>query len=49
MSGPARVLARFRYFAIQPERFLWRADATFDRDKTWTRDYWTTEARRIAR
>lgn len=43
------MLVRFRYFAIQPDRFLWRADATFDRGKTWIRDYWTMEARRISR
>ena len=45
--GP--MLVRFRYFAIEPEKFLWRADATFDRGKTWLRDYWTMEARRISR
>jgi hypothetical protein len=42
------MLVRFRYFAIEPDRFLWRADATFDRGKTWTRDYWTMEADRIS-
>jgi hypothetical protein len=45
--GP--MLVRFRYFAIQPDRFLWRADATFDRGQTWIRDYWTMEAHRISR
>lgn len=45
--GP--MLVRFRYFAIQPAKFLWRADATFDRGKTWIRDYWTMEAQRISR
>ena len=43
------MLVRFKYFAITPEKFLWRADATFDRGKTWIRDYWTMEARRISR
>ena len=43
------MLVRFRYFAIQPDRFLWRADATFDRGKSWIRDYWTMEAHRISR
>lgn len=43
------MLVRFRYFAIQPDRFLWRADATFDRGQTWIRDYWTMEAQRISR
>jgi hypothetical protein len=45
--GP--MLVRFRYFAIEPEKFLWRADATFDRGKTWIRDYWTMEAHRISK
>jgi len=45
--GP--MLVRFRYFAIQPDKFLWRADATFDRGKTWITDYWTMEAHRISR
>ncbi len=43
------MLVRFRYFDIDPDRFLWRADATFDRGATWMRDYWTMEVRRIAR
>ncbi|MCC6930546.1 MAG: hypothetical protein IT359_16280 [Gemmatimonadaceae bacterium] len=43
------MLVRFRYFAIRPDSFLWRADATFDRGKTWMRDFWTMEARRVAR
>ena len=44
-----RMLVRFRYFAIQPNHFLWRADATFDRGKTWISDFWTMEATRVAR
>ena len=56
-AGPDRLLTewygtmlvRFRYFAIEKDTFLWRADATFDRGKTWIRDYWTMEARRISR
>ena len=43
------MLVRFRYFAIEPDRFLWRADATFDRGRTWVRDYWTMEVHRISR
>jgi len=43
------MLVRFRYFAIQPNHFLWRADATFDRGKTWMRDWWTMEVTRVAR
>jgi hypothetical protein len=45
--GP--MLVRFRYFAIQPDRFLWRADASFDRGNTWIMDYWTMEVHRISR
>lgn len=45
--GP--MLVRFRYFAIQPDQFLWRADATFDRGQTWIRDFWTMEVHRISR
>jgi hypothetical protein len=45
--GP--MLVRFRYFAIQPDRFLWRADATFDGGGTWIRDFWTMEVHRISR
>jgi hypothetical protein len=45
--GP--MLVRFRYFAIEPDKFLWRADATFDRGETWIRDYWTMEVHRISR
>jgi hypothetical protein len=45
--GP--MLVRFRYFAIEPDKFLWRADATFDRGETWIRDYWTMEVHRVSR
>lgn len=45
--GP--MLVRFRYFDIQPDRFLWRADATFDGGRTWMRDYWTMEVHRVSR
>jgi hypothetical protein len=56
-DGPDRVLTewygtmlvRFRYFAIEKDKFLWRADATFDRGKTWIRDFWTMEVHRISR
>jgi len=33
----------------EADLFLWRADATFDRGRTWIRDYWTMEAHRISR
>ena len=42
-------VVRFRYFAIGPDRFLWRADRSTDRGKTWLRDAWTMEARRVAK
>lgn len=43
------MLVRFRYFAITGDHFLWRADATFDRGKTWVRDYWTMDVTRLSR
>ena len=43
------MLVRFRYFAIKPDRFLWRADATFDQGKSWILDYWTMEVHRISK
>lgn len=43
------MLVRFRYFAIQPDSFLWRADATFDRGRTWILDHWTMQAHRVSR
>jgi hypothetical protein len=43
------MLVRFKYFAIEPNGFLWRADATFDFGKTWIRDYWTMKVDRISR
>ncbi len=45
--GP--MLVRFRYFAIEGDHFLWRADASFDRGATWVRDYWTMDVTRISR
>jgi hypothetical protein len=45
--GPA--IMRIRYLAIEPNRFLWRADRSVDGGRTWTRDAWTMEAMRIAR
>jgi hypothetical protein len=43
------MLVRFKYFAVEQDKFLWRADATFDRGQTWIRDYWTMEVERIAK
>ena len=45
--GPA--LMRIRYLAITDTSFLWRADRSADDGKTWTRDWWTMRAWRIAR
>jgi hypothetical protein len=41
-------LVRIRYFAITPNHFLWRADASTDGGRTWQRDHWTMEAFRLA-
>jgi hypothetical protein len=45
--GPT--IMRIRYFAIEENHFLWRADRTIDGGKTWLLDAWTMEAKRIAR
>jgi hypothetical protein len=45
--GPA--IMRIRYLAIEDNHFLWRADRTTDGGKTWLRDAWTMEAKRIGR
>jgi hypothetical protein len=42
-------LMRMRYFAITPTAFLWRGDVSRDRGKTWTRDWWIMEGRRIGK
>jgi len=55
-SGDSRLLiqhygtdiVRFRYFAITPTSFLWRADMSHDGGKTWINDWWTMKATRIA-
>ena len=43
------VIVRFRYFAIEPNRFLWRADASTDQGTTWLLDRWTMEVTRVGR
>ncbi|HEV8357247.1 MAG TPA: hypothetical protein VGQ17_10830 [Gemmatimonadales bacterium] len=45
--GPA--IMRIRYFAIGPDRFLWRADRSTDGGRTWLLDAWTMEATRFAK
>ena len=42
-------IMRIRYLAIQPDKFLWRADRSTDGGKTWLLDAWTMEATRIGR
>jgi len=42
-------MVRIRYFAMEADRFLWRADHSSDNGKTWVRDYWTMEANRVGR
>jgi hypothetical protein len=39
--------ARIKYYRIKPDRFSWRADASTDGGKTWIRDVWILEARRV--
>jgi hypothetical protein len=46
-AGPA--IMRIRYFAIGPDRFLWRADRSTDGGRTWLLDAWTMEATRFAK
>jgi hypothetical protein len=43
------VLVRFRYFALTPNRFLWRQDQSRDGGKTWILDTGMMEARRIGK
>jgi hypothetical protein len=42
-------IMRFRYLAIESNRFLWRADMTEDGGATWTRDWWVMEVTRVGR
>ena len=43
------VLVRFRYFAMTPNRFLWRQDQSRDGGKTWILDTGMMEAKRIGK
>jgi hypothetical protein len=43
------VLVRFRYFAMTPNRFLWRQDQSRDGGKTWILDTGMMEGRRIGK
>lgn len=47
--NPTFGLTRIRYFAIEADRFLWRADRSHDNGKTWVRDSAVMEAHRIGR
>jgi hypothetical protein len=42
-------IIRFRYLAIEPNRFLWRADMSEDSGASWRRDFWTMEVTRVGR
>jgi hypothetical protein len=44
-----KTLMRIRYFNITDNTFQWRADQSADGGKTWTLDWWTMEAKRIAK
>jgi hypothetical protein len=46
-TGPDAFITRIRYYDITADHFLWRADASSDGGKTWTRDFWKIEARRV--
>jgi hypothetical protein len=46
--GPTTIM-RFRYLAIEQNRFLWRADMSSDAGKSWTNDWWIMEATRVGR
>jgi hypothetical protein len=43
------VLVRFRYFAMEPDHFLWRSDRSHDGGRTWILDAGIMEARRLGR
>ena len=43
------VLVRFRYFAMTPNRFLWRQDQSRDGGKTWILDTGMMEAKRVGK
>jgi len=44
-----KTMVRIRYFAIEPDHFLWRADGSSDGGNTWMRDIWSMEAKRIGK
>jgi hypothetical protein len=41
-----KTLVRIRYYSIEPNHFLWRADGSSDGGKTWMRDVMLIEATR---
>jgi hypothetical protein len=43
-----KMLVRIRYYDITPAHFLWRADGSLDEGKTWIKDLWLIEAKRIS-
>jgi hypothetical protein len=47
VTSPKPSSWRIRYYDIRPDRFSWRADVSFDGEKTWVKDHLTIEARRI--
>ena len=46
---PGRTIIRFRYLAIEANRFLWRADMSPDGGVTWILDWWTMEVTRVGK
>ena len=43
------IIVRMRYFAIAPNRFLWRSDRSYDNGESWIRDFAILEATRVGK
>ncbi len=47
VAGGKPTTLRIRYYNIQPDHFSWSADRSTDDGKTWVKDFYRIEARRI--
>lgn len=47
VGGPNPSTLRIRYYDIGPDHFSWNADRSTDGGKTWVKDFYHIEARRI--
>ncbi len=47
VGGPSPSIFRIRYYDIGPDHFSWNADRSTDGGKTWLKDYYHLEARRL--